>query len=69
MGFMFSVTKVVTPHNPQQSWPPAGQTHRLFLATHVSGGLSCGLTVGGECANTGGVCAKLRVKNARFSPL
>lgn len=39
---MFSMTKMVTPHNPQlpQSWPPAGQTHRLFLATHVSGGFS-----------------------------
>lgn len=39
---MFSMTKMVTPHNPQlpQSWPPDGQTHRLFLATHVSSGFS-----------------------------
>lgn len=42
MGLMFSMTMMVTPRNPQlpQSWPPAGQTHRLFLATHVSGGFA-----------------------------
>lgn len=36
---MFSMTEMVTPHTPQQpqSRPPAGQTHRLFLAPRVSG--------------------------------
>lgn len=39
---MFSMTKMVTPHNPQlpQWWPPDGQTRRLFLAAHVSSGFS-----------------------------